>query len=140
MNRSRKCRLFATLLAVITLHGAPSFAKFSVCNQSIDVINVAVGRERSETFETEGWWTIGANQCADVIRTDLTSRYIYVYVMDVFGQALLNGTTEMCVGRRSFEIQGTQDCWERGYRTEQFFEVDTGNVATWTLFVAAPAQ
>lgn len=128
------------LSASLASLSSDAHAKFSVCNQSIDVINVAIGVERDGVFSSEGWWTIGANQCADVLRTALESRFVYVFAIDVFGQSLLSGTTPLCVGRRRFQIAGTADCWERGYRAERFFEVDTQNVSSWTLFVAAPAQ
>ena len=77
-------------------------AEFTVCNQTLDVVNLAIGQEVHEgselIWQTEGWWTVGANQCAKVIRDELVSRFIYVYATDVFGQPLLNGTTPVVRG------------------------------------------
>lgn len=78
--------------AMLAAGADPARAQFTVCNQTLDVVNVAIGQEAGENvFETEGWWTIGANQCADVIREELVNRFIYVYANDVFGQPVLGG-------------------------------------------------
>ncbi len=110
-------------------------AQFTVCNQTFDVVNLAVGQEVDKAFQTEGWWTVGANQCADVIRDELVDRYIYVYAEDVFGQPVLNGATEMCIGEKRFVIRGIDSCWQRGYRAAKFYEVDTQAVERWTFFL-----
>lgn len=113
-------------------------AGFQVCNQTLDVVNVAIGSQRGEVFRTEGWWTIGSNQCANVIQNDLQYRYIFVYATDVFGQELLDGTEPMCVAAEKFTIDGTEECWMRSYRQAKFLEVDTHDQANWTLFLTAP--
>lgn len=118
-------------------------AAFTICNQTLDVVNIAVGQEMSDVpaeneawkFQTEGWWTVGANQCVNVIRDDLANRYIYVYATDVFWQPILSGTTDMCIESRRFVIRGIQDCWQRGYQTAKFIEVDTLAQDRWTLFL-----
>lgn len=114
-------------------------AEFAVCNQSFDVVNVAIGRDIDGVFETEGWWTIGTNQCANVIRDELQSRYIYVYAQDVFGKPILNGTTTMCIEPKRFSIRGIDSCWTRGHIKARFIEVDTEKTERWTLFLAPPA-
>ena len=93
-------------------------------------------------FSSEGWWTIGANRCVDVIKDELVSRYIYVYATDVFGQPILDSTVageNMCVGAKRFTINGTNSCWERGYQSVHFMEVDTQQMVRWTLFLKEPA-
>ncbi len=113
-------------------------AQFAVCNQSYDVVNVAVGQDVQGQMQTEGWWTIGPNQCANVIRDELTSRYVYIYAQDVFGQPILNGTTRMCIAPRKFVIPGIADCWKLGHIEAGFIEVDTQKTQRWTLFLGAP--
>ena len=116
-----------------------AWAEFTVCNQTLDVVNIAVGQEVREAgnafWQTEGWWTVGANQCVNVIRDELANRYIYIYATDVFGQPLLNGTTPMCVGTRRFVIRESKDCWVNGQIEAPFFEVDTQKTERWTLFL-----
>lgn len=122
------------------LAALPAQAEFAVCNQSLDVVNVAVGQDAGADFRTEGWWTIGPNQCANVIKDELTSRYIYVYAMDVFGQPILDGSTEMCIAEGRFVIDGIEDCWQRGHIAAPFFEVDTQATVRWTLFLSPPQE
>ena len=110
-------------------------AAFAVCNQSFDVVNVAIGLYEDDGFVTRGWWTVGPNQCANAIRDSLTARYIYVFAQDVFGNEILNGSTPMCIGTRRFEITGTEDCLVRGYLSANFIEVDTQQTERWTLFL-----
>lgn len=143
VRRSRRQGALLALLALLASGGAAQ-AQFAVCNQTFDVINVAVGRDIADgraaeaIFETEGWWTIGPNQCANVLRDELESRYIYVHAQDVFGQTLLGGTTTMCVGPRRFRVQGDSACWQRGLIAAQFIEVDTLHNQRWTLFLSPP--
>lgn len=131
---------------VMLLWTSAADAQFTVCNQTLDVVNVAIGQESDASggtgapdFVTEGWWTVGANQCANVIQDVLAKRYIYVYATDIFGRGLLNGLTTMCVDRRRFRIPGIGRCWERGLVEASFFEVDTLDQPRWTLFLTGSA-
>jgi uncharacterized membrane protein len=117
------------------LTASPAYAEFAVCNQSFDVVNVAIGQYERNDFVTRGWWTVGPNQCANVIRDKLQTRYVYVFAQDVFGNAILNGGTSMCVGPKRFEIQGEADCAVRGYVDVPYVEVDTQRTERWTLFL-----
>ena len=133
----RRLIRLAGFLLLLCLPGA-AWAQFAVCNQSYDVVNVAVGQDVQGQMQTEGWWTIGPNQCANVIRDELTSRYVYIYAQDVFGQPILSGTTLMCIDRRRFTIRGITDCWKLGHIEASFIEVDTQKTQRWTLFLGAP--
>jgi uncharacterized membrane protein len=119
------------------LAALPAHAEFSVCNQSLDVFNVAIGYEEDGEFQTEGWWSIGANRCVDVIRQPLMGRFVYVYAEDVFGQAVVEGAMPLCVGTSRFLIRGTGECWVRGHVEARFSEVDTLAQERWTMFLQA---
>ncbi|MER9999121.1 DUF1036 domain-containing protein [Mesorhizobium sp. M0051] len=123
----------AALLAVLS--SSEARAEFTVCNQTLDVVNLAVGQKVDNADQTDGWWTIGANQCVNVIREKLTNRYIYIYATDVFGHAILTGSTEMCIEPRRFSIRGIDECWQRGHIAAQFLEVDTLEQVRWTFFL-----
>lgn len=129
-------RLLALLLGLCL--PAAAQAEFAVCNQSYDVVNVAVGQDVGGEMQTDGWWTVGPNQCANVIKDELTSRYIYIYAQDVFGQPILNGTTTMCIAPRKFTIRGITDCWRWGHVEAGFIEVDTQKTQRWSLFLSPP--
>lgn len=120
------------------LQAAPAQAAFAVCNQTFDVVNVAVGQSETGRFITRGWWTIGPNQCANVIKEKLTARYIYVFAQDVFGQEILFGSTPMCIAPEAFEIPGERDCLARGHLSVNYLEVDTLRTERWTLFLTLP--
>jgi uncharacterized membrane protein len=140
--RHRPGPLLAWLLFLLFASAAPASAQFAVCNQTLDAVNLSVATETGGVFSTEGWWTIGANRCADVIKDELVSRYIYVYATDVFGQPIVDSTVageNMCVGSKRFKIEGIDSCWERGYQQVRFMEVDTKEMVRWTLFLKEPA-
>ena len=77
----------------------------------------------------------------DVIKEELVSRYIYVYATDVFGQPILSGDfpgNDMCIGTKRFTIEGVDSCWQRGFQSVRFMEVDTQAQVRWTLFLKEP--
>lgn len=131
----RACLTLAAVTLVAMLTTGSARAEFTVCNQTLDVVNLSVGQDVGGTFQTDGWWTIGANQCVDVIREELSNRYVYVYATDVFGHAILEGSTGMCVEKRRFTIRGIDKCWQRGHILARFFEVDTLEQIRWTFFL-----
>ncbi len=110
-------------------------AEFVACNRSFDVVNISIGRKVGDRFQTDGWWTIGTNQCATLVRERLPSRYFYVFAKDVFGRAIFDGDVPMCVAPKKFTIRGIEDCWTRGLISAEFREIDTGEADRWTLFL-----
>lgn len=145
-RRPRLSPLFARLwpviavLACLFMAPAAAHAEFAVCNQTLDVVNIAVGQEIDDIFQTDGWWTVGANQCVNVVQDELANRYIYIYATDVFGHPMLSGTTEMCIERRRFSVRGITDCWQRGLIAAKFVEVDTQDQARWTFFLRGKVE
>ena len=136
LHMVRRAGLFAAALTFLALLvPGQARAEFTVCNQTLDVVNLSVGQEIDSSFQTDGWWTVGANQCVNVIREELTNRYIYVYATDVFGHAILSGSTDMCVERRRFSIRGIDECWQRGHIAARFYEIDTLAQIRWTFFL-----
>lgn len=134
------CWLGPAVIATAVLAATPARANFQVCNQTLDVVNVAVGIFDVNAWETSGWWTIGPNQCANVIQETLRSRYVYVYARDVFNGSMLNGTATMCVDPGEFRIRGRNDCLTRGHIAAQFKEIDTRRSERWTFFLVDPAE
>jgi uncharacterized membrane protein len=134
-------RLAVAVLAVFATMCWPALARaeFTVCNQTLDVVNLSVGQKVSGSFQTDGWWTLGVNQCVNVIREELTNRYVYIYATDAFGHAILNGSTDMCIDKRRFTIRGIDECWQRGHIAARFYEVDTQAQIRWTFFLTGRA-
>ncbi|SFJ83218.1 DUF1036 domain-containing protein [Jannaschia pohangensis] len=136
----RRILLFLGVLVLLSAGGfsRPAMAQFTVCNQSFDVVNLALGRFDVDVFETRGWWTVGPNQCVDLIEGELSVRFVYVFAKDVFGRPVLPGGVPMCLGSERFVIRGEQNCLARGYQEARFQEVDTRKSERWTLFLAQP--
>lgn len=135
LNGNRVClRMIAAAALFFVMPGAAD-AALRLCNQSFDVLNVAVGRPQGDGFATRGWWRVAPNQCATLERETLRSRYYYLFATDVFGNEVLAGAIPMCVAPRRFEIDSQQDCLLRGYLDARFAEVDTMARASWTVFV-----
>lgn len=131
----------------LTLGAAhPAFANFQVCNQTLDVVNVAIAhheedwQNQSGDWKSEGWWTVGPNQCANVIEDTLRDRYIYLFVRDVFNKAMLNGDRTFCIRPGQFEITGNENCLLNGHIAAQFQEVDTRQSERWTFFLHGAAD
>ena len=139
MDKGMVNRLIRGLVGlVVLLAGGPASADFAVCNQTFDMVNVAIGTSEGDVFVTDGWWTIGPNQCANVLTEPLAVRYVYVFAQDVFGNIILSGATRMCVAPERFTIRGETDCIRRGYIEAPFHEVDTLRSERWTLFLTEP--
>ena len=129
-----------SLLAV--LPAAAQTGGLRLCNQSFDVLNVAVAVPRQDggpaerTQATRGWWRVAPYQCATILPEPLGTGPYHLFAADVFGREALGGTIPMCVAPRRFEITGHQDCLLRGYLDARFMAVETGGEAAWTVFVA----
>lgn len=123
------------LAAALLLWGGAARAGFAVCNDSFDVLNLAVAHDPGGGFVSEGWWTIAPNRCVTVIRDAIRSRYVYVFATDVFNQALIEGAAAFCVDEGRFRIPGAGSCWSRGHVAAGFAEVDIGEAAHWTLIL-----
>ncbi len=132
-------RLISAGCLVILFSPTQSAAQFAVCNQTLNVLNIAVGRYAYENFTTSGWWTVGPNRCANVIDRVLDVRYVYVFAQDVFGKEIMRGATPMCIDTKRFDIVGEEDCLLRGYLEARFHEVDTFKSERWTLFIYPPS-
>jgi uncharacterized membrane protein len=110
-------------------------AGFAVCNQTLDIANIAIAESGTGKLESRGWWVIAPNRCADVINGNLKSRYVYIHAVDARGMAMLDGSARFCTASRQFKVIGGGSCWQRGYTIGIFKEVDTKDAQSWTLFL-----
>ena len=111
-------------------------ASLSLCNQSFEVLNIAIAEPDGAEFVTRGWWRVAPNQCATLRHEPLQARYYYIFAADVFGNEALPGSTPMCIATGKVVIEGQQDCLIRGYLDARYYEVDTQEQDSWTVFVA----
>jgi len=135
--------LLLTAAAVAATPLRPARAELKVCNQTLNLYNIAVGYFSGDQFYTEGWWTLPANACAQPIKGDLDNRFYYFFAMDIYGNDATSGDRPFCVNvGKAFRIPTAisdldhPDCWVRGYQQVKFQEIDTGgNATSWTVFV-----
>ncbi len=142
-------------LAGLLVLALPAHAELRVCNQTLNLYNVAVGYFAGEHcqptdplypsachLETEGWWNLPANGCVTPLKQPLDQTYYYVFALDIYGADAITGDTPLCVNvTRRFNIQTPFDerqqprCWQRGYQQVKFKEIDAGGASDWTVFV-----
>ncbi|MDO5641736.1 MAG: DUF1036 domain-containing protein [Paracoccus sp. (in: a-proteobacteria)] len=133
MNPVRAMMLSLPLVLGLLPGGAR--ASLSLCNQSYDVLNIAIAMPGPQDYTTRGWWRVAPNQCAMLLRERLEAREYFIFAADVFGNEVLPGVTPMCVGTREFRIDSQQDCLLRGYLDARFYEIDPQGQESWTVFV-----
>ena len=135
---------------------AEARAELQMCNQTLNLYNVAVGYftgagcderhlDKMNCFlKTTGWWNLPANGCVSVFKWDLENKYYYVFATDIYGEDAVTGKTELCVKINSkFEIEipfsdaeaKAPGCWQKGYQQVQFKEIDVGSAKDWTVFM-----
>lgn len=146
----------ALAFAAAMLGAGPARADLQMCNQTLNLYNVAVGYFAGagcdpEKFDkaacrmkTTGWWNLPANGCVALIKWDLDNAFYYVFATDIYGEDAVTGGTELCVKINSkFEIDSpfsdiaakAPDCWQKGYQQVKFKEINVGTAKSWTVFV-----
>ena len=123
--------LFIPGFALVTAQ--PARADLRVCNQTKNLVSIALGYPAPRGWQSEGWWVAGPGACATVYKGDLSSRYYYIFAADDVGGGVWDGKVYMCTQDDAFTIFGVEDCLARGYERTGFFEVDTQNRSDWTL-------
>lgn len=116
--------IFAALysLALIVPMDA-AHAKLKICNETGKNRDVAIGHRTSEGWVSEGWWGIVDGDCTTVIKEDLTSRFYYYRAKHKGGD--FDGEDYIfCTESRAFTIIGDKDCKKRGFKTEDFRQLE----------------
>ena len=126
---------FLASVAALFLFGAPGLAhaEFRVCNNTQNLVGVAIGYRGKDGWVTEGWWQVPASTCATLIEGELQSRYYYLYAEDSARGGRWTGDVNMCVAENEFKIVGVQDCFARGFQRMGFKEYDTGRQGSWMV-------
>jgi uncharacterized membrane protein len=139
-------RFFALCVALV--HGIlllpalskPGYADFRVCNNTESRVGVALGYKDGEVWVTEGWWNLSARTCETLLTGRLVSRFYYVHAVDYDQGGEWGGRSYMCTRDKEFAIRGIGDCLTRGYERTGFFEIDTGEQASWTIQLAGTLE
>ena len=135
-DRVHRIRLGLTLLLAASgflAVTAPARAELRVCNETANLVSVALGYRAERGWMSEGWWQTPPGDCRVLYQGDLQKRFYYLYAVDDIGGGAWDGQVFMCTRDETFTIFGVEDCLARGYERTGFFEIDTQNRTDWTL-------
>ena len=110
--------LFAALEAQARLKTAP--AGYTVCNESRDVLLVALGQMDHAKPVSRGWWTVQPGGCAKAVTTPLKTDAVYLLAQKKTGSTLVAGSKTFCTTPVIFDIQGAENCAARGLTQSGF--------------------
>lgn len=111
----------------------PAYADLRICNETANILSVALGYRAERGWMSEGWWQTPPGDCRTLYQGDLQRRFYYLYAVDDIGGGAWDGQVFMCTRDETFTIFGVEDCLARGYERTGFFEIDTQNRTDWTL-------
>lgn len=143
LARTTRAVTVAAALAVAA-PSTPAHAALTVCNQTLDIANLALavsgdtsGEAAGDGVEgrSQGWWVVAPNRCAEIVPDDLGEETYHLLAVDVRGGLLVTGEVAFCTAPRSFEIEGRGNCWLRGHTKGNFVAVETGGARDWTVFL-----
>ena len=97
-------------------------AGYTVCNDTDELVWIAMASGSGKNLTTRGWWKAGAGACAKIITEALRGDKIWLLVEKKGGQALVTGMTRLCVSTDEFEIKGQGRCKDRGLSERGFIE------------------
>jgi uncharacterized membrane protein len=120
-------------LVLLSAAGTPAKADLKLCNNTASRVGVAIAYKDKEGWASEGWWTVKPQECLPLIKGALVSRYFYVYAVDNEKGGSWGGKAQICIRDKIFTIRGIDQCTERGFQKQGFFEVDTGEESDWTV-------
>ncbi len=128
--------LTTLLLLAVAAIPREANAGLRVCNGSVDLVNIAIGYSTEEGLRTEGWWTITANACSQVLQDPLVKASYYLHVADGFAESRLGGDITLCIREEKFVLYDGDQCWQRGLIEADFFQIETGGAPDWTVLLS----
>jgi uncharacterized membrane protein len=120
-------QLFATLEREARKKTAP--AGYTVCNDTGEILLVALGQNDGGKTVSRGWWTVPGGACAHAVTTPLASDTVFLLAQRKGGGAMVSGPQRFCTTPQAFEIQGAGNCSARGYGEAGFAPTPTKSVS-----------
>lgn len=133
--------IFKLLAALVlcTFSATGARADLRACNQTPEIVSVAIGYSIDGVWTSEGWWTMRSGDCSTMISGDLKNRYYY-WRGTISGKPLPTGSYTFCTSSKVFNISGDENCAGRGFDTSEFTEVDTGDAKSHTINITMAGQ
>ncbi len=125
--------LFDTLEREARKRIAP--AGYTACNETRDVLLVALGQIEGGKPVSRGWWTVQPGACAKAVTTPLNSDAVYLLALRKSGGTVVGGTAHFCTTAAAFEIKGADNCSGRGYAESGFAATPTNGVSGYVAHI-----
>ncbi|MBV7409367.1 DUF1036 domain-containing protein [Maritimibacter sp. DP1N21-5] len=130
------------LLAALGLAPTAALAELRFCNDTDEVVSVAVGYKGAQDWTSEGWWNVDPGDCKGVTVGDGPKTHYY-YRVEARGITFEHEAYMFCTIDEEFTIVGDTDCDARGYDREEFVEIAMEGADDHTVTFSAtedPAQ
>ncbi len=118
---------------MLCLASNASYAEFRVCNKTASRVGIAIGVQQNPIRITQGWFNIKPNACEVPIKEDLKPGPYFIYALDYDRGGEWGGIELLCTKDREFYIEGSNDCYARGFDRSGFLTIMTKGLKTWTL-------
>lgn len=95
----------------------------NVCNRASLPVGVALARQRSERWQSRGWWRIEPGHCMRLLAEQVTPGSSFVFAQTIDGEQsepLRGGVEPFCVAAGRFTTEERTGCAARGYTQVQF--------------------
>ncbi len=100
-------------------------AGYTACNETRDVLLLALGQIEGGRPVSRGWWTVQPGACAKAVTTPLNTEAVYLLALRKSGGTLVGGGMHFCTTAAAFEIKGADNCSGRGLADNGFAATST---------------
>ncbi|MFO1246997.1 MAG: DUF1036 domain-containing protein [Alphaproteobacteria bacterium] len=125
--------LFEVLEKEARKHIAP--AGYTACNETRDVLQVALGQMEGGKPVSRGWWTVQPGACAKAVTTPLNTDAVFLLALRKAGGSVVSGGMRFCTTAAAFEIKGNENCAARGLTESGFATTATKGVSGYVAHI-----
>ena len=111
-------------------------AGYTACNETRDVLLVALGQVEAGKPVSRGWWTVQPGACAKAVTTPLNNDAVYLLALRKNGGTVVGGAARFCTTAAAFEIKGADNCGGRGLTDTGFAATPTKGVAGYVAHIS----
>ena len=133
LNIMRTLGFLFLILFPLGISSGGAHADFRICNRTSARIGLAIGVKEGPIFITQGWYNMKPNACDNPIKDDLKAGPYYIYGVDYDRGGEWSGPQLLCIGDHEFYVEGSADCYARGYERAGFRRIETKGQRNWTL-------
>jgi uncharacterized membrane protein len=110
-------------------------AGYTACNETRDVLLLALGQIEGGKPVSRGWWTVQPGACAKAVTTPLNADAVYLLALRKNGGTVVGGGKHFCTTAAAFEIKGADNCGGRGLADNGFAPTPTKGVSGYVAHI-----